>query len=446
MIHIFISHAHSDKIVAELLKGLFSSIFGEANVKVEFSSDESPGEGISPGANWYNWILDQVKSCDMALLVITPSSVNKPWLLWEAGAVQGVALAENKSNNLLPVVFGLSKSQIPSPFKNIQTTDGAEFNDVQKLIGEIADRAANKKGIHKRLIVAESKIREYLLKLNDTLLHLPMTITEQTVEEWRQRISDMLKSNRGSEIGVIERWLRVAYGFEESEQTKPIDLRLHRMLGDAFLSNRAFDKAILHLNNAMTLSPRDIFIMRSLAQAHIELGQFERARGVMDKITALDPNAFSDNPECAGLKGRWHKKKYEKSENSADLKKARDAYAAGLAQNAKSYYLADNVAQLSLLLDDEEQAIEAFTTALNALRTLKEQNIWSLATRANAEYFLGKQSEAKKSLAGVMVFNPGLRELEAIEGGLRKTHLFLRKKEKSSDEALHELMDQLGSE
>lgn len=39
--------------------------------------------------------MDRVRECDFALILITPSSVNKPWILWEAGAVSGAATAAN---------------------------------------------------------------------------------------------------------------------------------------------------------------------------------------------------------------------------------------------------------------------------------------------------------------------------------------------------------------
>ena len=63
---IFISHTHNDQPIADALAKLVAEIFGE-RVLVNYSSKKEREGGITPGENWFRWIVDQVRDADVAL-------------------------------------------------------------------------------------------------------------------------------------------------------------------------------------------------------------------------------------------------------------------------------------------------------------------------------------------------------------------------------------------
>src|SRR5215212_1266654 len=100
MTKVFISHAHDDKALADAVRELFTGVFGN-HVAIGYSSDRSSGGGIEAGSEWFPWILGQVRESDATIVMLTPASVGKPWLMWEAGAVSGVSLSLAEKDRLI---------------------------------------------------------------------------------------------------------------------------------------------------------------------------------------------------------------------------------------------------------------------------------------------------------------------------------------------------------
>ena len=114
---IFISHTHADQALAEALQDLVKTVFDD-QVLVHFSTNKELEGGIRAGQDWYRWIIDKVRECDVALILLTPASVQKPWILWESGAVYGAAEAvrpkDREVTKVRPLVYQLSPFDWPS--------------------------------------------------------------------------------------------------------------------------------------------------------------------------------------------------------------------------------------------------------------------------------------------------------------------------------------------
>jgi hypothetical protein len=123
VIKIFLSHSHRDRAIAEALADLFRTLFDE-RIRVEHSSDQTTGGGIPPGAQWLPWITERIRAADKTYVLLTPASLRTPWVLWEAGAAAGVALATKKSSPVVPIAFGIGDEDIPSPFVSTQLVHG----------------------------------------------------------------------------------------------------------------------------------------------------------------------------------------------------------------------------------------------------------------------------------------------------------------------------------
>ena len=78
---IFISLTQDDTGIAEALQNCIKELFGDA-IKVNYYTSNELDGGIRHGENWFRWIIDQVKTCDFAFVLITPSSIQGHWVLW----------------------------------------------------------------------------------------------------------------------------------------------------------------------------------------------------------------------------------------------------------------------------------------------------------------------------------------------------------------------------
>src|SRR5262249_51915704 len=121
---VFVSHSTSDKPLVDALSTLIRDTFVET-VEVLYSSASVSSGGISAGEDWLEWIRTQVQQSIMTIVVLTPLSKTRPWLMWEAGAVSGVGLARGASTPVVPLLFGLRGDDVPSPLRARQTKSGS---------------------------------------------------------------------------------------------------------------------------------------------------------------------------------------------------------------------------------------------------------------------------------------------------------------------------------
>ena len=430
MVTVFVSHATTDRVIVDLLDELFKKTYGPGNIKLKYSSSKMSSDGIPFGDDWYQWILQEVKNCEIALIVLTSNSINKPWILWEAGAVKGVALASEKEKRVLALTFGLVSDQVPAALSQTQNVKGDDASEITKMLKEIYQRSFRidiSKG--EDVVDYYTNIREnvskYINEVNRILLDLPIMITSSMINEWCRRIIELTDRNRESEVGVLERWIWLSFGIIEEKDKYPLDMKLHLLLGDAYLSSKKYDEAIFHYNLAKRMAPRDIFILRKLGQVFLECNKFDRAQETLACIESFDSGAFIDNSECAGLRGRLFKELYKESQSEEDLHEALNAYNNAFKQNLDSYYLADNVGQLSLQADDEKTANYAFSTASNIIRGLPKQSVWSLATGITSELYLGNKDVANGYLIQLKEKRPSTQVIQSIQEGVENILRYL---------------------
>src|SRR5690606_20808273 len=129
---------------------------------LELSRSSEKG-AIKSGENWRSWIDDKVLRCDVAIVLLTPSSFRGRWVLWEAGAVAGVQYErlQNRevgsedplSRRVRVVRFNLRGLDL-GPFASSQVRDGLDPADMVNFVAELLeefreklDRAAFRKGM-----------------------------------------------------------------------------------------------------------------------------------------------------------------------------------------------------------------------------------------------------------------------------------------------------------
>lgn len=85
---IFISHDTRDAGIAEAFSALLKSV--SAGVLKSFrSSDKKGNQGIEFGVEWYPEIMKKLEVASDVVCLLTPNSVNRPWILYEAGVAKG---------------------------------------------------------------------------------------------------------------------------------------------------------------------------------------------------------------------------------------------------------------------------------------------------------------------------------------------------------------------
>jgi len=128
-----------------------------------------------------------------------------------------------------------------------------------------------------------------------------------------------------------------------------------------------------------------------LARAYLEYNDRDSAKELIDRIEELDSNAFVKSTECAALKGRY----YSEAKNYS---KAAEIYDEASAQNPDSYYLANLAAESYAATGELDQAKRKFQVVLTIIKRLGEDNVWTMASQANAYIALGDIDAAEEVL------------------------------------------------
>ncbi|MFJ5308116.1 TIR domain-containing protein [Streptomyces sp. NPDC088350] len=416
---IFISHTHTDQAVADAVRDAIFDLFGRESVSVAYSTSRELGGGVRIGEDWFRWIGEQVHAATVTLVLLTPTSVQKPWVLWEAGAVYGAALTSENStlHRVRPLAFQIGMDDIPSPLRSshAQVARGDQYEDVIQLLNEFVYDFFNNVTEKAVVIRAAQRVpdaaKTLLETVSEALRTSPLIPTEAIVNEWCARLDSLAEHHRHSEVRQLHEWLLVAFGQKEGNGAKPIDIRLHRRLAQLYMASAHYAEAAQQFDLARRLSPRDIFIMRSLGQAYLAQRNYSDTARVIDEINNLDPHAFMKNAECAALKGRWHREQDQHTE-------AHDIYWKAFQENSDSYYLGDLLATAKLQLGDRHGAANIYRRTLSIIERLTDRNFWVYATAANAAIVSGDRDSAIKYFSAIRNDNPSEADMQTIEGGL----------------------------
>lgn len=134
---VFISHDTRDAEIAEAFSTLLKRV--SAGVLKSFrSSDKKGNQGIEYGVEWYPEIIKNIQGATDVVCLLTPNSVDRPWILFEAG------MAKGKLNTpILGLALGISLTKASNgPFAQFQNCSGDE-DSLCKLIFQLVDRIPN---------------------------------------------------------------------------------------------------------------------------------------------------------------------------------------------------------------------------------------------------------------------------------------------------------------
>lgn len=452
---LFISHNAADRPYAQALKQFVDDLLLDPNlIDVRYST--SADTGPEGGEAWRDWIYRSVIDARTTLIIVTPHALGKPWLLWEAGAVKGAALARQSGTSdatrsaiIVSLAYGLPVAECPDPLRGEQIIQGTDTKRLEELFYRILQ-------VHEisgeTLFKAGNRIRQafdrYVPAVEAAMQRAPSIVNEANVQDWLKRLDALAAGKRLSELAGFERWMMLAFGRDTDEDAGsggiPIDVRLHRALGELHLGQRQYGQAVRQLRLAWRAAPRDIYVLRPLAEAcmksALEGGDAgstearEQIKTLLSAIRELDDQAFTATPEGAGLLAKYHRRVLHQPEEALSI------YRKSLEVNPDSYYLTDLIAQTELELGRHDAARASFGRALEIIDRLGERNIWSHATAATASVGLSDLARARAHIAQILeIGSPSASQAASITLGIREVASRIGLNPDSIDELLHDL-------
>lgn len=131
---VFISHDARDAELAEAFGKLLKSV-SAGMIKTFRSSDKKGTEGIDFGDEWYKRLMSMLQSTSDVVCLFTERSLDRPWILFEAGVAKG-----KLSTPVVGVALGVQLSRVSAgPFYQFQNMDDSEA-DLTKLVHQLARR------------------------------------------------------------------------------------------------------------------------------------------------------------------------------------------------------------------------------------------------------------------------------------------------------------------
>lgn len=128
---IFISHITEERTTALLLKDLLKRVFSE-DVEIFVSSDY---ESIAGGDVWFMTILNRLKSSSVIIVLLSPDSLERRWINFEAGVGVGA------NATVIPVVIHmLEKNEVGNPLTSLQIRSLQSLAEAHALLQDIGNK------------------------------------------------------------------------------------------------------------------------------------------------------------------------------------------------------------------------------------------------------------------------------------------------------------------
>ena len=132
---LFISHATSDGEFATAVQREIEKVFANG---VDVFCTSSPG-AISPGRDWLAQIEETLGTAQAVIAIITPTSVERPWLWFEVGAVWGKG--RNDECRIYPLCAPeIDLGELPSPLDRLQALSMGRAIDLKLLFEALIEQ------------------------------------------------------------------------------------------------------------------------------------------------------------------------------------------------------------------------------------------------------------------------------------------------------------------
>jgi hypothetical protein len=189
---VFISHDSRDADIAEAFSNLLSDV-SAGMLKSFRSSDKIGSSGIAYGVEWYAAIMSKLDDATDVVALLTENSVERPWILYEAGVAKG-----KLNTNVLGIALGIPLEQATTtgPFGQFQNADGDEGSLtglVMQLVKRNLDADPREEAIRTQVRAFLAKLKELLAKRGSGKKVLPAVSEEQTAAKLFEEVKAMVR-------------------------------------------------------------------------------------------------------------------------------------------------------------------------------------------------------------------------------------------------------------
>lgn len=129
---LFLSHDSRDREKAQAVAQAIQRLtLGQ--ITVWHSSDDGPNGGLRPGQVWLDEIRRQIAESRALVVLLTAQSLNRPWLLFEAGFG-----AAQSNCAVIPVCVGIdSTADVPFPLAMYQAFQLADYDSLRRFVEKL---------------------------------------------------------------------------------------------------------------------------------------------------------------------------------------------------------------------------------------------------------------------------------------------------------------------
>src|SRR2546423_6719311 len=127
---VFISHISDEREIAIEFKSLIEEHF-LGLIDVFVSSD---GQSIKMGQKWLDHVSEELKQCNVEIVICSPMSITRPWINFEAGA------GWIRDIPVIPLCHsGISPSDLPAPLNLLQAAKATDVSDLKLILPVLAN-------------------------------------------------------------------------------------------------------------------------------------------------------------------------------------------------------------------------------------------------------------------------------------------------------------------
>jgi hypothetical protein len=132
---IFISHATTDRPIAEILKLEIERVFANG---VQVFASSVPGV-MKPGVDWLDEIRENLEKATAVIVLITPVSINRPWIWFEVGAYW--SRLQKGAGRIYPLCAPeIDLSDLPEPLNRLQALSLGKADHVKLFFQELCEK------------------------------------------------------------------------------------------------------------------------------------------------------------------------------------------------------------------------------------------------------------------------------------------------------------------
>lgn len=188
---VFISHDSRDADMAEAFANLLTDV-SAGTLKSFRSSDKKGTSGIEFGTEWYTAIMSQLDDATDVVALLTQRSIDRPWILYEAGVAKG-----KLDTNVLGIALGVPLDKVSSgpfgQFQNCADDEESLTKLVMQLLNRNPDAAPRQEAVQRQVKVFSETAAKILQGKDNGTTKLPANTDESNIAKLFEETKIMIR-------------------------------------------------------------------------------------------------------------------------------------------------------------------------------------------------------------------------------------------------------------